>query len=99
LEQARKSGIVVPDLDDAPQLPYATQHIWGWFAELHSSRTGSGFAPNPLTYEAIYAWSQLTKNFPTPYEISVIKAIDTAYLSTFVKKKQVTDARHSDPEH
>lgn len=100
LEQAKRSGADVPLLDNAPQLPYATEHIWGWFSELHQARTGSGFAPNPITYEAIYAWSQLSGAIPTPWEVSVIKAIDAAYLKTYVKKrKQVPDAGHSDAEH
>lgn len=40
----------------------------------------------PLNYSEIYAWSQLTSNDPTGWEVSVIKQLDRAYLTESAKK-------------
>lgn len=60
--------------------PEGAAHVWGWFLELGSGRTG-GFGPNPLTWEGIAAWCHLTGNQLAPWELRAIKALDAAFLT------------------
>lgn len=60
--------------------PDLAAHVWGWFQELSTGRTG-GFGPNPLTWECIDAWARLTGTRLAPWEVRAIKALDLAYLT------------------
>lgn len=68
-----------------PKMPRALEHIWAWFCELNSARTSNGFGANPITYSEIAAWSALTLNVPTPWEVSLLKRIDRAFLEEMAK--------------
>lgn len=75
-------------LNDAPPLPFGTEHLWEWFKDLNSGRTGSDFGANPLTFSEISAWSLLTGNKPTPWEVSMLKAMDACYLKEMAHNEQ-----------
>lgn len=60
--------------------PDPLSYLWEWFMELGSGRTG-GFGPNPLTWEGISAWCDLTGTRLSPWEVRAIKALDCAYLT------------------
>jgi len=61
-------------------------HIWAWFGELSSARGSSGFSgPNPISYEAILAWSLLTGTVVRPSEVRAIVEVDQAWLAHLAK--------------
>lgn len=70
--------------------PYEVEHLWLWFCDLSSARTGSGFGANPISYVEIAAWARLTGNDPTPWEVSVLRRMDIAALEKFAKKTPKT---------
>ncbi len=63
--------------------PEVLAYLWGWFCELGSGRT-CGMGPNPITWEAIQAWAQLTGNSPAPWEVRALRSLDAAYLASTV---------------
>jgi hypothetical protein len=55
-------------------------HVWSAFITLSNSRTQGFSGPNPITYEQIKAWKELTETPVEPREIEVIKRVDTVYM-------------------
>ena len=67
--------------------PKELEHVWIWFLELTAARGSNGFGPNPISYAELQAWSLLTKQNPTPWEISLLKRLDKHYLIIMAKEK------------
>lgn len=61
-----------------PPFPEGAEYLWRWFAELDNDRGDTGDGPAPITYQDIEAWARLTGRKPRPWEVGVIKALDTA---------------------
>lgn len=61
--------------------------LWDWFWELDAARGSNGFGLNPISYEAIQAWSAMTGAAPEPWEVSTLKAMDMGLLSERAKEK------------
>ena len=82
---ARQTGKkeAVPDLKPPP----ATLHVWRAFQDLHAARTSSGFAPNPIIYSEIRAWSSLMRWPLAPWEVEALCAVDQVYLRLWADSK------------
>jgi len=65
-----------------PELPLDFAHVWNSFIELHNARGGSGFGPNPISYTEIASYRAVTGADLSPWEVKVIRALDTLYLET-----------------
>ena len=74
------TGTTPLPLQDAPECPFELEHIWKWFLELNGGRTSNGFGPNAVTFAEIHAWSILTGNTPSPWEVGMLKRLDSVYL-------------------
>jgi len=61
-------------------------HVWNWYCELSAARTSNGFGLNPISYTEIDAWVRLLRIDVVPWEIRVIKNLDSMYL-------QITNAK------
>lgn len=61
--------------------PEALAYLWGWFLDLHSGRP-YGMGPAPMTWEGVLAWATLTGNYPAPWEVRAIRALDSAFLAS-----------------
>lgn len=61
---------------DVPELPKEGAHVWEWFLELHSARSG------PISFTEIKAWSELTGSLIEPWEVRAIKEMDIEYLKS-----------------
>lgn len=79
----KQTGFKDPQLEPLT-FPAGSIYLWNWFWELDKGRSGTGFGPAPLAYTEILAWSVLTHNNPTPFEIAVLKDMDSERL--LVKK-------------
>lgn len=55
-------------------------HVWSAFITLSNTRTAGFSGPNPITYEQIKAWKELTETPISPWEIKAIKRVDTVYM-------------------
>ncbi len=82
LEQVeRQTGKTPVELEE-PDFPSLLSHIWSAFIVISSGRTGGFSGPNPITFEQILAWKELTQSTLDAREVEVIKRLDVIYLGT-----------------
>jgi len=55
-------------------------HVWSAFISLSNSRTAGFSGPNPITYEQIKAWKELTETPISSREIEAIMSVDAVYM-------------------
>ena len=55
-------------------------HVWSAFITLSNTRSAGFSGPNPITYEQIKAWKELTETPVEPREVGAIKRVDTVYM-------------------
>lgn len=80
LEQVqRQVGKELEELK-GPEFPFSMTHIWSAFLQLNSARTAGFSGPNPITYEQIKAWKELTENPIRPREVEVLKRVDSVWM-------------------
>lgn len=82
LEQAaRQLGKTLEDLE-MPPFPDIASHIWATFLELHEGRTYGMSGPNPISYDIIKSWCDLTLINLKPWEVEIIKSLDNLWIKT-----------------
>jgi hypothetical protein len=67
-------------LEPPTDFPILLSHIWSAFTALSNSRTAGMSGPNPITYEQIKAWKELTETPLAAWEVEAIKRLDVVYL-------------------
>ena len=87
MEQAAKAGII-PKPKPGPRMPRQAQHVWEWFLELNAARTGNGFGPNPITFQELKAWADLTGRNPKPMEVHWLKTLDRLWMTENATKRE-----------
>ncbi len=55
-------------------------NVWSAFIALSNSRTMGFSGPNPITYNEIKAWKELTDTPISSREVEVIKSVDVVYM-------------------
>lgn len=81
LEQVeRQIGRRPEALEPPTEFPTLMSHVWSAFCVLSSSRTAGFSGPNPITYEQIKAWKELTETPIAPREVEAIKRLDAVYM-------------------
>lgn len=65
---------------EPPDFPDDLEHIWSMFLELNECRTNGFSGPNPISYQDIKAWMDLTDTPVTPFEVEGIKRLDKVYV-------------------
>tara|TARA_R110002074_G_C12227310_1_gene637870 strand:+ start:277 stop:609 length:333 start_codon:yes stop_codon:yes gene_type:complete len=74
------------DLEDVEKFnsdalfPDIASHIWTTFIELHDGRTYGMSGPNPISYDIIKAWCDLTGVDLSPWEVTIIKSLDNLWI-------------------
>lgn len=56
-------------------------YLWEWFLQLNAARQNNGMAISPLSYSEILAWVTLMQVKISPFEITVIKALDSLFIN------------------
>jgi hypothetical protein len=56
-------------------------YMWEWFLQLNAARQNNGMAISPLSYSEILAWVTLMQINISPFEITVIKALDSMFIN------------------
>tara|TARA_R110002072_G_scaffold196255_1_gene353690 strand:+ start:515 stop:772 length:258 start_codon:yes stop_codon:yes gene_type:complete len=80
LEQVqRQTGLELKELD-GPDFPTLVSHIWSAFISLSNSRIGGFNGPNPISYDTIKAWKELTETPLSAWEVEAIIEIDLVYM-------------------
>ena len=55
-------------------------NVWSAFIALSNSRTMGFSGSNPITYNEIKAWKELTDTPISSREVEVIKSVDVVYM-------------------
>ncbi|WP_211440921.1 phage tail assembly chaperone [Collimonas humicola] len=84
---AKQSG-KIPEEYVFPDCPEQLRYLWQLFIDFCESRCNTGYGILPLQYAEIEAWSRLMRCPLTPWEVSVIKRIDGAFMQAQMKEKK-----------
>jgi hypothetical protein len=57
-------------------------HVWSAFIALSASRTMGFSGPNPISYQEIKTWKELTDTPLSSWEIEAIKRVDVVFMGT-----------------
>jgi len=55
-------------------------HVWSAFISLSNSRSAGYSGPNPITYEQIKAWKELTDTPLDARDVEAVVRIDAVYM-------------------
>lgn len=69
-----------PGNEDGPEVPMAGRRVWSVFLDLSATRGSTGFGPAPITFGEIEAWSRLNREPIRPFELTMLRAMDAAFL-------------------
>ncbi len=81
-KQLGKSLDEVEQFNSDALFPDIAAHIWSSFLQLHEGRTYGMSGPNPISYDIIKAWCDLTSITLSPWEIETIKSLDNLWIKT-----------------
>ena len=75
-----------PDADPlaGPEVPWAGRRVWSIFLELNATRT-TGMGVNPIGMLEIQTWSRLHREPIRPFELTIIRAMDSAFIKEAMK--------------
>jgi hypothetical protein len=90
---ARSAG-EIPEEYQSLTVPEALIHCWYWFIELSRTRTSNGFGANPISYNEIVSWSDLTGVRPDNIEVQALMALDSAFMSVQADEIKKRSAKH-----
>lgn len=73
-------GVIKEETTERRAGPY--YYVWDWFVALHKRRwlDGASGAHQPLTWEAIDAWSRVTATDLATHEIRLLTEIDDIFI-------------------
>lgn len=81
LSVQQQTGITPKELD-VPQCPTSMVYILNWFYELSSGRQ-NGMGLNPISWQDIRAWQEVTGERLALWELNAIKRLDSVFIETF----------------
>jgi hypothetical protein len=79
-------GPIEADEEDV-NCPLELEYLYAWFVELNSARQ-SGMDVCPITFSEMKDWSSLFSIELKPFEIRILKRIDTLYVNHFRSKQK-----------
>tara|TARA_R110000787_G_scaffold131812_2_gene243969 strand:+ start:246 stop:581 length:336 start_codon:yes stop_codon:yes gene_type:complete len=80
---AKQLGKELADVEQANAdaiFPDVASHLWATFIELHDGRTYGMSGPNPISYDIIKAWCDITGVDLSPWEVTIIKSLDNLWI-------------------
>ncbi|TNH41272.1 phage tail assembly chaperone [Paracoccus haeundaensis] len=63
-----------------PRMPDAGEDILDAFMALSRARTYHSHGPNPITWEAMAAWSQVMRQTLPPHHAKIVMALDDVWM-------------------
>jgi hypothetical protein len=62
------------------ECPDGVDYLWGYFTEIDRRRTSNGFGMNPISYGELEAWTRLTGNTLSSFELEILDVFEEAAL-------------------
>jgi len=88
--QARR----LPRAEREPPFPVTDARLLAIFWELHAARSHNGFSYNPFSYAELDAYQRLAGVTLTPWDVKMLKRIDTIYLMALQKAEKLKAKTH-----
>jgi len=76
----RQTGRKIEALEPPNPFPKLLSHVWSAFITLSSRRTSGFNGPDPITFQQILSWKELTNTPTEAWEIEAIIQLDSEYL-------------------
>ncbi len=95
LEVIQRQGIVVPELDNEPELPRVFEEVWYWFLKLNTKRTSGAIQPNSISYQEMKSYFDLQGYSPEEWEIEAIDLLDEIVLQEYSKQFEKEQKRNN----
>jgi hypothetical protein len=92
LEVLRDAGVEHPLLNKI-HLPPGSESLWSIFWSLNTGRQNYGFGPCRISWSDMLAWCQLNQYRLAPWEVSILKTMDDAFVSTAMKELESRGSR------
>lgn len=80
LEQVERQTGHRPKALDGPDFPLLMSHVWSAFIALSNGRSMGFSGPNPISYQDIKTWKELTDTPLSSWEIQAIKMVDSVFI-------------------
>jgi len=80
LEQVGRQTGRTPEPLIGPDFPQELSYIWSAFIHLSGSRSVGFSGPNPLSYQEIKCWMDITATPLKPWEVETVKSLDNIYM-------------------
>jgi len=81
LEQVeRQIGRSLKELEPSVMFPDLLANVWSVFCDLSNTRSQGLSSINPITYNDIKAYKELTDAVLTPRDVKLIRDLDTVYM-------------------
>ena len=80
LEQVERQTGRTPKELEGPDFPISLEYLWSAFFSLSSARTSGFSGPNPITYQEIKAWKELTQTPLSARDVEAVKRLDLVYM-------------------
>ncbi|CAM3387426.1 hypothetical protein PANO111632_17200 [Paracoccus nototheniae] len=69
-----------------PRMPDAGGEIFNAFMALSRARSWHQHGPNPITWEALAAWSQLMRRPLPPHHAAIVMALDEVWMKDAARR-------------
>ncbi len=80
-QQRLRAQLVAAVAQAKPIVPEAGRLLWQWFLDLHETRSFGMNGPNPITFAEIEAFARLMRWPIEPHHVSLILAMDRAWIN------------------
>lgn len=83
LEQVRRQTGRTPEELKEVKFPKPLSFVWASFIDLSNCRTTGFNGPNPITYEQIKAWKDVTESPVSPRDVETIRRLDNIFMKVY----------------
>ena len=80
LQEVERQTGKTPQALIGPQFPTLVSHIWSAFVSLSKARSVGFSGPNPISYQDIKAWLELTNQTLSSRDVESIIKLDAIFL-------------------
>jgi len=70
---------------DIPEIPEYACRLWSDFWTLSDARSSGGFGPNPIGFQDIKAYAELTDRALGHNDVAAIRLLDDAFIEAVAK--------------
>lgn len=91
LEAAVKAGMLLKqaEIDNPEEIPAGLDRLWATFLEIsYTERTYMEGMPLPISSMALKAWSELRGIAFEPWEITIIRRLDSSWIKAKMTKRE-----------